>query len=214
MELSFKLITGEEYKFSVQKPSVVVGRSTKCDVVIPHEGVSRQHCQIELEEGKIFVTDLGSTNGVVLDGERLETGTKKAYLPYMTLSFGAVQTAQIEPGDTGTVVVKRAGPLDQYTNQAPQKVGNESPTLRIELDQKSLKKPKKEEKKKKKKEKDKDEDGDKGGSNAGLNATGFVGAILLIATIWWFFNKDKLTDQAPAAASPESRNAAPSPSNP
>ena len=34
--------------------------------------MSRQHCAIERRDGRYFVTDLGSTNGVVVDGQRVD----------------------------------------------------------------------------------------------------------------------------------------------
>lgn len=35
-------------------------------------GVSRQHARIHMDDGRLFVTDLGSTNGTYLAGKRLE----------------------------------------------------------------------------------------------------------------------------------------------
>jgi pSer/pThr/pTyr-binding forkhead associated (FHA) protein len=35
-------------------------------------GVSREHCRFHVENGYIYVTDLGSTNGTFLAGKRLE----------------------------------------------------------------------------------------------------------------------------------------------
>jgi hypothetical protein len=38
-------------------------------------GVSRVHSQLHLEEGKVYITDLGSTNGTYISGTRLEANT-------------------------------------------------------------------------------------------------------------------------------------------
>ena len=38
-------------------------------------GVSRVHSQLHLEDGKVFITDLGSTNGTYISGTRLEPNT-------------------------------------------------------------------------------------------------------------------------------------------
>lgn len=38
-------------------------------------GVSRLHAQLHLEEDKLYITDLGSTNGTYLGGERLDPHT-------------------------------------------------------------------------------------------------------------------------------------------
>jgi hypothetical protein len=38
-------------------------------------GVSRVHSQLHLEAGKVYITDLGSTNGTYISGTRLEANT-------------------------------------------------------------------------------------------------------------------------------------------
>lgn len=38
-------------------------------------GVSREHAHLKLEEGRLIITDLGSTNGTFLAGERLQPNT-------------------------------------------------------------------------------------------------------------------------------------------
>jgi predicted component of type VI protein secretion system len=53
-------------------PSSVLGRDSRCDVVLAEEGVSRRHAQISARRGRYFLRDLGSLNGTYLDGERIE----------------------------------------------------------------------------------------------------------------------------------------------
>ncbi len=36
------------------------------------KGVSRTHCQLEFEDGNVIITDLGSSNGTFVAGQRLE----------------------------------------------------------------------------------------------------------------------------------------------
>lgn len=105
MYLLAKLVNGEELEFEITQSICVIGRSSKCDVVIPHEGMSRQHCQIENVDGEIFITDLGSTNGVLIDGQKIEPHQKKSYATFLSLSFGAVQnlTIDLEAASTGSI---------------------------------------------------------------------------------------------------------------
>src|SRR3954451_7705984 len=49
----------------------VLGRSSKCDLVIDHPSVSRRHAALEARAGAIRVTDLGSSNGTFVDGVRV-----------------------------------------------------------------------------------------------------------------------------------------------
>jgi len=96
VNLTFILLNGEVIKKSVQKKSFVIGRSNTCDIVMPLEGVSRQHCQVEVEEGNLFITDLGSTNGVLINGEKVVPHQKTPYPPFLPLAFGPFESVQIE----------------------------------------------------------------------------------------------------------------------
>jgi len=56
----------------LRKPRVVVGRESGCELRIPLASVSRQHCEFLLEDGKVTVRDLGSSNGTFVNRERIE----------------------------------------------------------------------------------------------------------------------------------------------
>ena len=113
MQLTFKLYNGEVLKFNVDKKVIIVGRSSQCDVVIPHEGMSRKHCQIELKGSSIIVTDLQSTNGVFIDGAKIEPGKPTPYPSYLGLSFGYVQSLQIEIEDSDGGTSPHITPLEK-----------------------------------------------------------------------------------------------------
>ena len=51
---------------------VVLGRSRDCDVVIADENVSRRHAEVRPSGGTWIVRDLGSTNGVKVNGRRVD----------------------------------------------------------------------------------------------------------------------------------------------
>jgi hypothetical protein len=51
-----------------------VGRSRACDVVLDDPGISRRHAEIGLGEHGWMLSDLGSTNGVSVNGARVGTG--------------------------------------------------------------------------------------------------------------------------------------------
>ncbi|MCG6158068.1 FHA domain-containing protein [Rubinisphaera margarita] len=62
---------------SVDKPILFVGRHPECDLVInTSRKVSRKHCCLAEINGKFLVRDLGSTNGVQINGKRV-SGTKE-----------------------------------------------------------------------------------------------------------------------------------------
>jgi hypothetical protein len=51
---------------------VVLGRSRECDVVIDDANVSRKHAEVRPSGGSWIVKDLGSTNGVKVNGRRID----------------------------------------------------------------------------------------------------------------------------------------------
>lgn len=48
---------------------VLIGRRAECTVVLPSNTVSRRHAQIWRQGDDYFLSDLGSTNGTLLNGE-------------------------------------------------------------------------------------------------------------------------------------------------
>ncbi len=55
----------------IRKKVFLVGRGSKCDYILKHRGVSREHAVITRERGGWFIEDLNSANGVWLDGEQI-----------------------------------------------------------------------------------------------------------------------------------------------
>jgi len=56
---------------------LVVGRHPKCDIVLRFENVSARHCEFEFIDGYWLVRDLGSRNGIRVDGVRVESQSLK-----------------------------------------------------------------------------------------------------------------------------------------
>jgi hypothetical protein len=57
----------------LDKPVLLIGRNPDCDVILKQSRkVSRTHCLIACVENTIVVRDLGSTNGVWLNSQRVE----------------------------------------------------------------------------------------------------------------------------------------------
>lgn len=53
-----------------------VGRKKSNDICLDYPNVSSRHCEFTCEEGIWFVKDLGSSNGVKVNGEKIETRKK------------------------------------------------------------------------------------------------------------------------------------------
>ena len=59
-------------KLAITAPVTVLGRGTDVDLRIDDPGVSRRHAEVRLHGDEAIIVDLGSTNGVVLDGRVVE----------------------------------------------------------------------------------------------------------------------------------------------
>jgi pSer/pThr/pTyr-binding forkhead associated (FHA) protein len=51
---------------------LTVGRGAQAGLVLPSGDVSRSHCIMAMDGEAVIVTDLGSTNGTIVDGRRIE----------------------------------------------------------------------------------------------------------------------------------------------
>jgi predicted component of type VI protein secretion system len=58
----------------VDSSPVLVGRHPRCDARIDSIRVSRRHCCLTESNGEVVVRDLGSTNGIRINGQRVEMG--------------------------------------------------------------------------------------------------------------------------------------------
>jgi hypothetical protein len=56
----------------VTKPTIVIGRSREADIRVGDVNVSRRHAEIRQEGASYWIVDLGSTNGLEVNGKRTE----------------------------------------------------------------------------------------------------------------------------------------------
>ncbi len=59
----------------LDKPILLFGRHEECDVQLNSKKVSRRHCLLATTADYLVVRDLGSTNGVKVNGQKVITGT-------------------------------------------------------------------------------------------------------------------------------------------
>src|SRR5947208_9185773 len=97
----------------LDRAMVVVGRHPQCDARLDSLRVSRHHCCMTQDSGEVVVRDLGSTNGVRINGQRVEVGRLRpgdelsiAHIRYrldtgmaheMTLADGTPQARRGDP---------------------------------------------------------------------------------------------------------------------
>jgi hypothetical protein len=57
---------------AIESERVVLGRSRECELRVPDLNVSRRHAEIRREDGAFWIVDLGSMNGTIVNGTRVE----------------------------------------------------------------------------------------------------------------------------------------------
>ncbi len=78
---------------------LVLGRAPTCDVVLPHSSVSRRHAELLRQDEHWLITDLGSTNGIIVNGQprrsaQLRPGDVIDIRPFSLNLLGEDTTAQ------------------------------------------------------------------------------------------------------------------------
>lgn len=63
---------GIEKSYPMRQHVMTIGRSDECDIAVKDGSMSGRHCQVSRIGGEIKVRDVGSANGIWLNGERVE----------------------------------------------------------------------------------------------------------------------------------------------
>ena len=70
----------------------MLGRGSNCDIVAVAPGISRQHLQIEFEDGQVYLTDLGSSNGTKVGDDQLEQKKRTLFETFfLPIAPGSIQ---------------------------------------------------------------------------------------------------------------------------
>lgn len=70
-ELILKSAEGER-RIRIEKERTSLGRSRDADIFIPDQWLSRMHAEIRLDRGGLTIADLGSKNGTLVNGSRIQ----------------------------------------------------------------------------------------------------------------------------------------------
>lgn len=69
----YPIVEIDSQQYLLTGPVTVIGRGGDADIILDDTGVSRHHLELRAEPGSLVATDLGSTNGTFVDGERIRT---------------------------------------------------------------------------------------------------------------------------------------------
>jgi pSer/pThr/pTyr-binding forkhead associated (FHA) protein len=79
--------------FSIGAEELVIGRGESCGLRISDPGVSREHAGVFLRNGAVWVRDMGSRNGVSVNGKKI--ARPKQIGPGDKIGVGEVQVFEI-----------------------------------------------------------------------------------------------------------------------
>ena len=90
----------ETKEVSLDPKGIILGRGSKCEVVLEHSNVSRMHARISQDPfGRWIVEDLDSFNGVLVEGQRIKA---QAVLPNQEISIHPFTLHLLEEPDEKT----------------------------------------------------------------------------------------------------------------
>lgn len=76
---TIRILTGPQagQTFSLKNGRHVIGRSPQCHIQLNSSGISKEHCELHVQDEKVMVMDLRSSNGTYLNGVRVQNGSIK-----------------------------------------------------------------------------------------------------------------------------------------
>ncbi len=84
-------------EFTLEQATVVIGRGRESDIVLAEQGISRQHARLQYGTTGWTLTDLGSTNGTSVNGQRLRPHEAHSLRPGDRIAIGSSLLAVQEP---------------------------------------------------------------------------------------------------------------------
>ncbi|MCC7386840.1 MAG: sigma 54-interacting transcriptional regulator [Deltaproteobacteria bacterium] len=99
---------GAGIRYPLSEPALVIGRATSSDIQLIDSAVSRRHARVLAAEGRVTVEDLGSDNGVIVNGARITGPTvlrEGDVIGIGETTFLFSEAADLFPGATGAGVL-------------------------------------------------------------------------------------------------------------
>jgi serine/threonine protein kinase len=75
-EIAVFVGSDELAKFAIEPGEYIIGRDSTCHIVVDAEQVSRHHARLTFHSFELLVEDLGSANGVFIDGVQMQIPTR------------------------------------------------------------------------------------------------------------------------------------------
>jgi hypothetical protein len=77
--------------------TVLIGRSSSNDIVLPHSSVSKLHARIDVSPTGLVLSDAGSSNGTIFNGDQLRANEEVTLASGDLIRFGSVALQLFSP---------------------------------------------------------------------------------------------------------------------
>ena len=98
-ELNVQGADGSRRLLTLEKDRITIGRSRDNDVFLPDQWLSRTHAAVRAEDSVYFVEDLGSKNGTLVNGRKLEDEHQLRHGDVITLGEHTLTFSEEESAD-------------------------------------------------------------------------------------------------------------------
>ena len=92
----------------INASSVIAGNSDAVDIKLENRFVSRRHFQVRFESDVFYISDLGSTNGTYLNGNKLNPNEEQILRDGDMVGLGVDEVLLVFSGPVGTVRIDTA----------------------------------------------------------------------------------------------------------
>ncbi len=108
-------------EFALSRPRLRIGRAEDLEVWVNHRSISREHAELAVENGNVYIRDLASANGVRVNGIDTKQGPVK---PGDVIELGQVRFRMVGAGEHFHFDAERTIQMDALpgpvpTNRAP-----------------------------------------------------------------------------------------------
>ena len=108
--------TPQGHRYFIDKDEMIIGRDPTADITITDPLISRKHAKITREGTVIKIEDLGSSNGTVINGKKLEAGNVSKLAKEDMIKLGNSIVKYLPAGEIEIIFY---GNLNQAANTDP-----------------------------------------------------------------------------------------------
>ena len=119
-------------RYPVPEIGLRLGRSSSCEISVPDPALSRNHCLFEIRDGTLWVTDLASANGTIVNDEPLGADSK-ALAPGDRVVAGDTVLVLVEPGADIPPATPSAPKIDLGFGKQDDSGGGKAAPIRLVL---------------------------------------------------------------------------------